>query len=178
MKDKKVLVLNRNYQPLHVISWQRAFVKLYSPQNPLAVVEYYEGYTKSSAYKEHKVPAVMVVRNKFVNYKRKVSEFGNYRKYVYVRDKHTCQYCLSEFDERSLTVDHVYPRSRGGSNDWENLVTSCQNCNAKKADKLTHEAKMFPKKPPRPLKDVDLMRYYFQSFKVEPEWEPYLKHIL
>ena len=178
MKDKKVLVLNRNYHPLQVITWKKAFVKLYSPQKPVDVVEYYDDFFKSSSYREHQVPAVLVVKNKFVKYKRRVSDFGNYRKYVYVRDKNVCQYCLNEFNERDLTVDHVHPKSRGGSNDWINLVTSCQTCNAKKADRLTNEANMFPKKPPRPLKDVDLLRYYFQSHKIESEWEPYLKHIL
>lgn len=177
-RKKKVLVLNRDYMPLHVISWKKAFVKLYSPQQPVSVVKLYEDFSVNSAYREHKVPAVLVVRNTFVKYKRKVLKNGNYRKYVYVRDKNKCQYCGEVFDDRDLTVDHVHPKSKGGSNDWTNLVTCCQPCNTKKADRFCQEAKMFPRNPPRELKDIDLMRYYFMSHNIEPEWEEFVSHIL
>ena len=47
-----------------------------------------------------------------------------------------------------LTLDHVIPKSRGGKNDWTNLVTSCFKCNLKKADKTPEEAKMKMKHKP------------------------------
>jgi 5-methylcytosine-specific restriction endonuclease McrA len=48
-------------------------------------------------------------------------------------------YCGSN---KNLTIDHVLPKSRGGSNRWTNLVTCCTNCNRKKGDKTPQEAGM------------------------------------
>jgi 5-methylcytosine-specific restriction endonuclease McrA len=48
-------------------------------------------------------------------------------------------YCGSK---KSLTLDHVIPKSKGGMNTWENLVTSCFKCNLKKANRTPEEAKM------------------------------------
>ena len=46
-----------------------------------------------------------------------------------------CHYCLATFDKDELTLDHVKPYSKGGSNDLSNLVLACSYCNAKKANK-------------------------------------------
>ncbi len=50
-----------------------------------------------------------------------------------------CRYCGRRLKLRRLTLDHVVPRSRGGSNALENLVLSCLPCNHEKADKLVGE---------------------------------------
>lgn len=57
---------------------------------------------------------------------------------IKARDGHRCGYCLG----RGTTVDHIYPRSRGGSERWENLVTACERCNQSKADRTPEEAGM------------------------------------
>lgn len=49
------------------------------------------------------------------------------RRRIYARDQHRCIYC-NELAER-LTLDHVIPRSAGGSNVSENLLTACMDCN-------------------------------------------------
>lgn len=51
------------------------------------------------------------------------------------RDRYVCAYC----GQRGTTVDHIVPRSRGGSNKWDNLITACRTCNAAKDDKLLVE---------------------------------------
>jgi 5-methylcytosine-specific restriction endonuclease McrA len=61
------------------------------------------------------------------------------RKAIYERDNFTCCYCGNEFGESKLTLDHVKPKSRGGQNSWENLVTACKSCNEKKGDKTPQE---------------------------------------
>lgn len=53
---------------------------------------------------------------------------------IYKRDSHQCVYCGSS---KNLTLDHVLPKSRGGKNDWNNLVTSCFKCNLKKVSDRT-----------------------------------------
>lgn len=66
------------------------------------------------------------------------------RKQVYDRDGHRCRYCGVQFDplDRLLTVDHVIPLSRDGSNGVVNLVTCCQPCNQAKGDRTPEEAEM------------------------------------
>jgi len=61
------------------------------------------------------------------------------------RDKHSCQYCGSRYQ---LTIDHIIPKSRGGSDTWDNLITSCHPCNNKKSNKTPEEAGFTLKKPP------------------------------
>ena len=48
---------------------------------------------------------------------------------IYKRDGNKCQYCGST---KELSIDHVHPRSKGGRDTWENLVTACTKCNIKK----------------------------------------------
>jgi hypothetical protein len=61
---------------------------------------------------------------------------------VFFRDDHTCQYCGEQKPVRELTLDHVFPKSRGGDSSWENLTTACKKCNNKKADRTPEEAGM------------------------------------
>jgi 5-methylcytosine-specific restriction endonuclease McrA len=51
---------------------------------------------------------------------------------VYKRDKNECQYCGTKCKTDVRTLDHVHPKSKGGKNSWENIVTSCKYCNSKK----------------------------------------------
>lgn len=69
------------------------------------------------------------------------------RRTVLMRDKGICQYCgrLAE------NVDHVIPRSKGGGNNWENVVASCATCNNRKADRYLEDTDMKLKKQPARL---------------------------
>ena len=69
-----------------------------------------------------------------------INTHGNYL--LFRRDHHMCAYCGGEFEGRNLTRDHVHPRSRGGSNAWENSVTACESCNHRKANRTPEEANM------------------------------------
>ena len=64
------------------------------------------------------------------------------RSILYSRDHHICAYCVEEFKDNALTIDHVLPRSRGGKNTWVNTVTACKPCNVRKADRTPEEAHM------------------------------------
>ena len=53
------------------------------------------------------------------------------------RDGHRCVYCGATSRDSRLEVDHVVPRSRGGTSQDDNLVTSCWACNnGKGADEI------------------------------------------
>ena len=75
---------------------------------------------------------------------------------IFQRDKYTCQYCGVLFETKSLNLDHVIPRDKGGKSSWDNLVTSCIACNSRKANKMPEEARMFPLRTP-----------------VAPRWRPF-----
>jgi hypothetical protein len=55
---------------------------------------------------------------------------------IFARDNFTCQYCGQKPPQVVLEIDHIEPRSRGGSNDDLNLVTSCFDCNRGKGAKV------------------------------------------
>lgn len=82
------------------------------------------------------------------------------RRNIYKRDRFTCQYCGDQPGSEELTIDHVQPRSRGGTSTWENCVLACLECNKRKADRTPLEADM-------PLKKLP----------VRPAWRPlYARH--
>lgn len=75
------------------------------------------------------------------------------RRNVLARDGYRCQYCGKRFSPTSLSVDHVVPRSRRGKTVWTNVVAACRTCNTRKGHNLPREVGMtilrLPK-PPRP----------------------------
>lgn len=72
------------------------------------------------------------------------------RRSLFKRDNYTCQYC-GKSGNKDLTIDHVVPRVRNGTSDFENCVTACKDCNRKKADRALNEIGMGllsqPKRP-------------------------------
>lgn len=58
-----------------------------------------------------------------------------YKVKVWKRDKFVCYYCGVDCRNHP-TVDHVVPRSKGGSGLPNNLVTACYDCNQSKADNM------------------------------------------
>lgn len=65
---------------------------------------------------------------------------------LYKRDSYTCQYCGRKEGDllpgEFLNKDHVFPQDRGGEDIWENMVTACNTCNNKKANRTPQEAGM------------------------------------
>ncbi len=71
------------------------------------------------------------------------------RKNLFKRDRYTCQYCGLQPGPEELTVDHILPRSRGGTSTWENCVLACVECNKRKADRTPAQAGLKLRKAPR-----------------------------
>ena len=84
-----------------------------------------------------------------------------------------CAYCGAT--HLPLTLDHVIPRTRGGSNDWDNLVCCCTKCNNFKGDRLPEEAGMDLRVKPRRPKCMPYISYHkFMVALRKPEWQDYL----
>ncbi len=94
------------------------------------------------------------------------------RRNVLHRDHYVCQYCGDR--RHDLTIDHIVPRCRGGSDSWDNVVAACLKCNVKKGDRTLKESGMSLVIPPRrPVSHV-----YFEiskhSLSSELHWEKYV----
>lgn len=61
---------------------------------------------------------------------------------LFARDRHLCLYCGEHFTRGELTRDHVMPVSRGGRDEWENVVSACLACNLKKGNRTPQQANM------------------------------------
>ena len=55
---------------------------------------------------------------------------------IFSRDENMCTYCGAK---EYLTIDHILPLSRGGSNNKDNLTTACRSCNSRKHNKTIEE---------------------------------------
>lgn len=93
------------------------------------------------------------------------------RRNLFARDHFTCQYCGVQPGTANLTIDHVQPRSRGGTSTWENCVLACLPCNLRKADRTPAEAKMPLRKAP--VKPAWQPMYAQRAVKIE-SWSKFL----
>ena len=167
MRNWSVLKLDSSFKPVQIIDWQKAFSMIFSGRAFL--IEIRDGEYIRSAYEEYPVPCV-IASKRYI--KRGSIQINCNRANVFWRDSHTCLYCNKVFTESSLTLDHVMPKSRGGKKVWENIVTSCHNCNQKKGNRLPHEAGMkLNKQPSRPTAK---MFRFCKNGKIHSKWLPYL----
>lgn len=140
-----VLVLNASYEPIHVCIARRALVLLFKG---VAQSEEHMAELLHSATAEINVPSVI----RLLEYRRIPRKTHTLsRKNILARDHYTCQYCDRKCSVGELTLDHVLPRSRGGSSSWENLVAACRRCNNYKGNRLPEEAEMKLRKRPKPF---------------------------
>ena len=162
--NSAVLVLNANYSPMTVCTAKRAITLYFL--NKIDVLSNY-GEKVHSPSTSLELPSVIKIKTYIKNNSMAV-EIS--RKNILVRDNYTCQYCGKQ--NKSLTVDHVIPKFRGGQDTWENLVAACKECNQTKGERDAEEAGMpLAKKPKRPNRI-----HYFQRYVKERQidWRPYL----
>jgi 5-methylcytosine-specific restriction endonuclease McrA len=152
MLNSAVLVLNRNYQPVHVTSVRRAFTLLYSGlaraiDSQYRLYDFASWSGLSSANHEAvstisrtiRVPRVVVL-SAFEHLPKGRVRFS--RLNIYARDDNTCQYCGLQLHRSQLNLDHVIPRTLGGRTSWENIVCSCIECNLHKGGRTPEQARM------------------------------------
>ncbi|MBX3247522.1 MAG: HNH endonuclease [Myxococcales bacterium] len=141
----RTLVLDKGYLPQRIVPWQDAISMLWIGK--AEIVEEYDLVVRSPSV-AMRMPSIVRLRRGASRAPRRI-KFS--RLNVFLRDGFRCQYCGAEAPMHDLTYDHVLPRSRGGRTCWENIVTSCRDCNTRKAARTPREAGMpLSREPKRP----------------------------
>jgi len=160
----KALVLNASYEPLCVVSARRALVLVLRDKAELLHATDRQFHSERAVLRE---PSVIRLTH-FVKVPFRARAALN-RRAVFARDDHRCQYC----GVAAENIDHVIPRSRGGSHTWENVVAACRRCNTRKEDHLIHETGLTLRR--RPVAPQELTWIIVAVGTVHPHWEPYLR---
>jgi 5-methylcytosine-specific restriction endonuclease McrA len=134
--NHRTLVLSQGYEPVKIVSWQRAITLLFLGK--VEVIEEYDHNIKSTSL-VIKIPAVVRLLRAFRRHRQPV-KFS--RVNIYARDRYSCQFCGANKPIGDLTYDHVVPRSQGGKTTWTNIVTACEPCNREKANRTPEQAGM------------------------------------
>ncbi len=170
--ERPTLVLNRNWQPVNVATVARSLVLLWNESARVVDPNDYQTYTWAD-WSQLRVrdgdPFIQAIRLQLrapevivlVNYDRLPSAAVSFsRRNLFKRDHWTCQYCGVQPGADELTIDHVVPRSQGGTSTWENCVLACVTCNKRKADRTPQQASLKLRHAP-----------------VRPMWKPlYARH--
>src|SRR3954464_9654185 len=104
------LVLNASFEPLHVVTWQRALQLLF--QGKVEVIEESDREVRTVRL-TIRVPAVLRLLP-YVPLTRKPGMVRFSRANIFLRDQHVCQYCNRQYGRTQLTLDHVTPIVQGG----------------------------------------------------------------
>jgi len=164
---EQVLLLNKSFEPITIISWKRALCMFMLGK--VEIIEEYKHEVRSQRL-IMRMPAVVRLLHNFKRIKRNVSFTKNN---IFARDKWICQYCLEKFSSEELTLDHVLPKSKGGRTCWENIVTCCIPCNSKKGNKLPGEAYMQLQRQPIRPEWISLFGILLSRRSVPEEWKQF-----
>ena len=144
----KCLVLNSDYSPLTIVSWEKAMVWVFRERgsNSVDILDYHRDDYIVGASRLYPIPAV--AKTNFF-YKKFNQSVKFTRKNLFLRDSYTCQYCGVKKELKYLTYDHIipkaqwgkYPKDQTGTN-WTNVVTACKQCNSKKGGRTPKQASM------------------------------------
>jgi 5-methylcytosine-specific restriction endonuclease McrA len=177
MLRANVLVLNQSWSPINITTVEDAIGLIFKDKAKVVVhkdlnntfgelslskyeVLNYEQWIKRSEVlsedydfihspkRKHVKPSVILLDGYkgYPNYRIKLSRRG-----VYNRDNGECQYCSVHVPYKDFQIEHIRPKSWGGKYQWNNIVTSCPECNHKKANRTPEQAGMkLIKKPVKP----------------------------
>lgn len=189
--EASVLVLNKMFMAVHVITVRRAFILLCKELAEVVNLEdgqfatyTFETWREVSEFRaknfreeeddwvrtsnsEIQVPRVI----RLTGYEKIPKQSVKFnRRNIFARDNNQCQYCGKKFATSELSLDHIVPRSQGGGSSWENVVCACIKCNVRKGGRTPKQAHMGlirkPEKPKRsPLLNMKLTSKKYQSWK-------------
>jgi 5-methylcytosine-specific restriction endonuclease McrA len=190
-----VLVLNRHYMAIRIVGARRAFSLLFRQLAEVVSFEQgsfsnydFQSWCDVSEFKRNFEPdgndwvstvnfyiaVPRIIRLLFYD-RLPRNEVKFNRRNIFARDKNHCQYCGRRYPTSELSLDHIIPRSMGGTSIWENIVCACTKCNVKKGGRTPKQAGLtLVKKPIRP-KHNPLVHIHLghQRYK---SWKQFLDH--
>lgn len=158
LENSYVLVLNNSWLPIGIKRLKEAISAIYENKDwqivqiedvnnepliqPVSWSEWISlDFNKSKKYIHTirgpiRIPTVIIAKTySRVNFRRyKPNKIG-----IYNRDKGICQYTGKKLNRKSCSIDHLIPKSRGGTNTWDNMVLCDKKINNKKGNKLPEE---------------------------------------
>ena len=182
--SEPVLVLNKVWIRIRVESVQKALVHIYDNKALVIDTETYVTYSWKDWVKVEvnngdkfirvcsgkiKAPKVIVLKDydKMPAFKVKLT-----RKNLLLRDDYRDQYTGEILTPKDATIDHVWPRSRGGKTEWTNVVICSKKTNTKKGNRTPKEAGLkLLRQPYEPV-----WSYFFLAHIHDkpPEWENFI----
>lgn len=166
--NNNVLILNASYEPLNAVTVTRAMNLIVSEK---AVTIETDGEIFHSIDDVFEVPTVLLLKTQVAHNRRAIKGFS--KRLVLARDNHTCVYC----SKHATTIDHVFPRAKGGQDLYENCVASCVKCNSHKGSKTLEQLGWkvpFIPKAPSPY-SILLNKAPARSHKAEV-WKKYISN--
>jgi len=164
-----VLLLNASFEPMGVISAQKAFCLMLTEK----VFEAAEGrIILRSVNNQFGVPTVVRLK-RYINVPRLQSHWN--RIGVLKRDGFKCIYCgesCDRHDKQSMpTIDHIKPRALGGKNTWTNTACACMRCNTRKGSRTPEQAGMRLRWEPK----TPRVGYIVASGNIPDDWKMYIQ---
>src|SRR5439155_20590499 len=183
-----VLVLNRNWQAIHVRTPQEAFCMMATNVataleidgddhiHPVTWDEWIrlpvrpQDNAVQTVRGQIRMPTVIVAVN-FAKVPKKRPKLC--AKTIRERDGNRCQYTGTVLRPEEGSLDHIVPRPRGGKDAWENLVWSSKAVNARKGNRLPHEAGLKLLSVPRAPKELPVTAHLRNAHGIA-EWKLFL----
>ncbi len=138
-----ILKITRSGQPQSWVSAQSAAVDLATGRIAWSFgysgIVFRGGTNRHGLRSELEIPAIIATRSETKCFHESIPFT---RRNLFARDRWTCMYCGTAVAEKSLTVDHILPTSRGGTHTWRNTISACAHCNHRKANRTPEEAGM------------------------------------
>ena len=163
---RRVLLLNATYEPLTTVGLRRAVCLVLGEKAEVVHDSSADSVLRSASLTLATPSVIRLLRYVRVPYRSRVPLT---RGALMRRDNYACAYC----GRRAETIDHVIPRSRGGSHSWENCVASCMRCNHSKADRLVEELGWTMERVPSVPRGLH-WRLIGAAYDGDPQWATYL----
>lgn len=163
--NEPVLILNVNFEPLHVCNTKRALSLVMAGKAEIVLNGRGMIHSASDAFE---LPSIIKLQYMV---KRPRPRISLSKREILRRDDYTCQYCGRK--SHHLTIDHVVPRHMGGRHTWTNLVAACSPCNRRKGGRTPEQANMHLQRQPKEPSASALYRFG-RHLDDREEWEPFI----